>query len=191
MKKRTVNENSLHNRVQERQAEYAGGYPNEGKPWTDADMNKLLDAYFLGWPFLAKPGKLSVCGLLGRKRHACETQLWKTFVRYPKRLSACRYRPGTRTPRAGEPLTARDCTAFAFMFSKEGFKNCAANSQWAGDVVGRSPQEVYGILNAIVSENYEPGGLDDDGPPEPWTPHWNQVVHNFCKAKAERLEKEG
>jgi hypothetical protein len=142
---RRISHESVYNHWMARVQKKHGEFVNEGKSWSDGEVDILLDAYVRGVPYDAEPGVPCLASVLRRSREAVKCKLYKLAVRHPQG-KADTYKPGADRPKgpdynterpAAVTLNEREITLVGLALSEEGRKHGAHEPDHLGKLLNR------------------------------------------------------
>lgn len=147
--KRKVSAASVYNHWMKRVQEKHGPFVNEGKPWTNEDIDFLLESYLKGTPYDAEAGVRCMANNLWRSRESIKCKLYKLSVRHPQ-SGGDEYEPKNRTWTT--PLHSDNEKAMCLLeaaVSGEGRRHRAHEAPYIAKILNRSPEEIRQFLEKI------------------------------------------
>jgi hypothetical protein len=151
-KRRVSEESTYHRRMQLVQQKH-GEFIKEGKPWTNADIDELLEGVFVyRLPYDAAPGRSCYAAWLRRSYESIKCKLYKLSVRHPQ-SGGDEYTPTSRKDRSSHVglvnMTFEDRCIIGLAVSAEGRKNKAHEPAYLAKLLQRPEGEVRGYLDNL------------------------------------------
>lgn len=137
--KRQVSPESVYNtRMRHIQAKH-GPFVNEGKPWSDEDIDLLLEGFLvLSWRFDAQLGMNCFANRLWRSHEGIKCKLYKLAVRHPQG-GGDDYTPQRRTTSEPMPLSPQEYSFVELAVSLEGRNNGAHYPEYMAKMLNWNP----------------------------------------------------
>jgi hypothetical protein len=139
----------------ERLSKDRGGFPMDGMPWTNEEVDLLFECWIIReLPATSPdPKRDSFQTVLGRSPKSIRTKIPKLSIRY-KEDPTFLYISGKRTDRTGTPFKFQDFYIIKQAANESGIENGAHDPAWIGQILGRKPIEIIEWIEKKDKENY-------------------------------------